>query len=121
MIEVEKIEVLTQEADAVVAGGFVAGVVEGKPQLPGFFVADLQDGVELVFVRAVLQLQGRLLGRILVDDVEILEKKDLIEMLIEMAEAANARAELISGNTEEGDMLLRSFGGLAEVTNYRTF
>jgi peptide chain release factor subunit 1 len=54
-------------------------------------------------------------------DVEILEKKDLIEMLIEMAEAANARAELISGNTEEGDMLLRSFGGLAAVTNYRTF
>jgi len=54
-------------------------------------------------------------------DVEVLEKKDLIEMLIEMAEAANARAELISGNTEEGDMLLRSFGGLAAVTNYRTF
>jgi peptide chain release factor subunit 1 len=54
-------------------------------------------------------------------DVEVLEKKDLIEMLIEMAEAANTRAELISGNTEEGDMLLRSFGGLAAVTNYRTF
>jgi peptide chain release factor subunit 1 len=54
-------------------------------------------------------------------DVEVLEKKDLIEMLIEMAEAANACAELISGNTEEGDMLLRSFGGLAAVTNYRTF
>jgi len=54
-------------------------------------------------------------------DVEVLEKKDLIEMLIEMAEASNVRAELISGNTEEGDMLLRSFGGLAAVTNYRTF
>jgi peptide chain release factor subunit 1 len=54
-------------------------------------------------------------------EVELLEKKDLIEALIEMAETANARAELISGNTEEGDMLLRSFGGLAAVTNYRTF
>jgi peptide chain release factor subunit 1 len=54
-------------------------------------------------------------------DVEVLEKKDLIEALIEMAEAANARAELISGNTEEGDMLIRSFGGLAAVTNYRTY
>lgn len=54
-------------------------------------------------------------------EVELLEKKDLIEALIEMAEVANSRAELISGNTEEGDMLLRSFGGLAAVTNYRTF
>jgi peptide chain release factor subunit 1 len=54
-------------------------------------------------------------------DVEILEKKDLIEALIEMAEAANTRAELISGNTEEGDMLIRSFGGIAAVTNYRTY
>ncbi len=54
-------------------------------------------------------------------DVEVLEKKDLIEALIEMAEAGNARAELISGNTEEGEMLIRSFGGIAAVTNYRTF
>jgi peptide chain release factor subunit 1 len=54
-------------------------------------------------------------------EVEILDKKDLIEALIEMAEAANARAELISGNTEEGDMLLRSFGGIAAVTNYRVY
>jgi peptide chain release factor subunit 1 len=54
-------------------------------------------------------------------DVELLEKKDLIEALIEMAETANARAELISSNTEEGDMLIRSFGGIAAVTNYRTF
>ncbi len=54
-------------------------------------------------------------------DVEVLEKKDLIEALIEMAAVANIRAELISGNTEEGDMLTRSFGGIAAVTNYRTF
>jgi len=54
-------------------------------------------------------------------DVEVLEKKDLIEALIVMAEAANTRAELISGNTEEGDMLLRSFGGIAAVTNYRIY
>jgi peptide chain release factor subunit 1 len=54
-------------------------------------------------------------------DVEVLEKVDLIEALIEMAAEANVRTELISGNTEEGDMLLRSFGGLAAVTNYRTY
>ncbi len=54
-------------------------------------------------------------------DVEVLSKEDLIEALIQMGEAANARVELISGNTEEGDMLTRSFGGIAAVTNYRTF
>ncbi len=54
-------------------------------------------------------------------DVEVLDKKDLIEALIEMAEAVNTRSELISGNIEEGDMLLRSFGGIAAITNYRTY
>jgi len=54
-------------------------------------------------------------------DVEVLEKKDLIEALIDMAEAGNVRAELISGNTEEGDMLTRSFGGIAAITNYKSY
>jgi peptide chain release factor subunit 1 len=54
-------------------------------------------------------------------DVEVLDKKELIEALIEMAEKSNTRAELISGNTEEGEMLLRSFGGIAAITNYQTY
>ena len=54
-------------------------------------------------------------------DVEVLEKKDLIEALIEMAAEGNVRAELISGNTEEGDMLTRSFGGIAAITNYKSY
>ena len=41
--------------------------------------------------------------------------------MIESAEAANIKVELISNATEEGEMLLRSFGGIAAVTNYRTF
>jgi peptide chain release factor subunit 1 len=53
--------------------------------------------------------------------VEVLVKEDLIEAMIEAAEAANIKVELISNATEEGEMLLRSFGGIAAVTNYRTF
>ena len=54
-------------------------------------------------------------------DIEVLSKEDLIEVLIEMAADANVRTELVSRNTEEGDMLYRSFGGIAAVTNYRTY
>ena len=38
-----------------------------------------------------------------------------------MAAEGNVRAELISGNTEEGDMLTRSFGGIAAITNYKSY
>jgi peptide chain release factor subunit 1 len=52
---------------------------------------------------------------------EIVEKEDFIEVLVKMAEAAEARLEVISIHTEEGEMLLRSFGGIAAITKYRTF
>jgi peptide chain release factor subunit 1 len=51
---------------------------------------------------------------------EITEKEDLIEVLVELAETAEARIEIISTHIEEGEMLLRSFGGIAAVTKYRT-
>jgi len=54
-------------------------------------------------------------------EVEILEKEDLIEALVKMAESVKAQVELISTSTEEGEMLRRSFGGIAAVTNYRTY
>jgi len=51
---------------------------------------------------------------------EIIEKEDLIEMLVKLADKANAKIEIISTHIEEGEMLLRSFGGIAAVTKYRT-
>lgn len=51
---------------------------------------------------------------------EIIEKEDLIEVLVKLAETANAKIEIISTHIEEGEMLLRSFGGIAAVTKYRT-
>ncbi|MCW4012327.1 MAG: peptide chain release factor aRF-1 [Candidatus Bathyarchaeota archaeon] len=52
---------------------------------------------------------------------EIVEREDLIEVLVKMAEDAEARLEVISTHTEEGEMLLRSFGGIAAITKYRTY
>ncbi|MBN1682984.1 peptide chain release factor aRF-1 [Candidatus Bathyarchaeota archaeon] len=54
-------------------------------------------------------------------DVEVTEKEDLIEYLVKLADNAKAKIELVSKNTEEGDMLLNSFGGIAAITNYRQY
>ncbi len=51
---------------------------------------------------------------------EIAEKEDLIEVLVMMAEKAEAKFEVVSTHTEEGEMLHRSFGGIAAITKYRT-
>ncbi len=52
---------------------------------------------------------------------EVEEREDLIEVLVRMSEEAQANMEIISTHTEEGEMLYRSFGGIAAVTKYRTF
>lgn len=49
------------------------------------------------------------------------EKEDLIDALSKMAEDAGAEVEMISTQTEEGEMLLKSFGGLAAILKYRQF
>ncbi|MBS7620127.1 peptide chain release factor aRF-1 [Candidatus Bathyarchaeota archaeon] len=49
------------------------------------------------------------------------EKEDLIDALSKMAEDAGAEVEMISTQTEEGEMLLKSFGGLAALLKYRQF
>jgi peptide chain release factor subunit 1 len=52
---------------------------------------------------------------------EVLEKEDLIEYLVNISENTDARVEIISDRTEEGQMLLKSFGGLAAILKYRQF
>ncbi|HEX9913625.1 MAG TPA: peptide chain release factor aRF-1 [Candidatus Bathyarchaeia archaeon] len=51
----------------------------------------------------------------------VAEKEDLIEVLVKMAQAAEAKLEVVSTQTEEGEMLYRSFGGIAAVTKYRIY
>ncbi|UCG45899.1 MAG: peptide chain release factor aRF-1 [Candidatus Bathyarchaeota archaeon] len=49
----------------------------------------------------------------------IAEKKDLIDEFAELAETAGSDVEVISAETEEGEMLKRSFGGIAAVLRFK--
>jgi peptide chain release factor subunit 1 len=50
---------------------------------------------------------------------KVLEQEDLIDSFFEMAEGFNTKVQLISGDSEEGDMLLKAFGGMAAILRYR--
>jgi len=52
---------------------------------------------------------------------DVAEKEDLIEVLVKLAQTAEAKLEVVSTQTEEGEMLYRSFGGIAAVTKYRIY
>lgn len=47
------------------------------------------------------------------------ETTDVVEELAELAEKANADVEVISINTEEGQMLKDAFGGIAAILRYK--
>ncbi len=49
----------------------------------------------------------------------IAETQDLIENFAQLAEYTNAEVEIISGETEEGQMLKNSFGGIAAILRFR--
>ncbi len=51
---------------------------------------------------------------------ELVEKEDLFEALVKRAEGTEARVEVISTETEEGEML-KSFGGFCAILKYRQF
>ena len=49
----------------------------------------------------------------------ILEKKDVIDDLADLAEMSNTDVEIISGETEEGQMLKNAFGGIAAMLRFK--
>jgi peptide chain release factor subunit 1 len=49
----------------------------------------------------------------------VLEKEDLIDDFAKLAEYTNAQVEIISTETEEGQMLKNSFGGVAAILRFR--
>ena len=51
--------------------------------------------------------------------LSVTEEKDLIEELAEIAEKSGSNVEIISPETEEGQMLLKSFGGIAAILRYK--
>ena len=50
----------------------------------------------------------------------IFEKEDVIDNLAQMAEYSNAEVEMISSETEEGQMLKNAFGGIAAMLRFKT-
>ena len=49
----------------------------------------------------------------------VTKDEDLIDDFFNRADAYNTRLQLISGDSEEGDMLLKAFGGVAALLRYR--
>ncbi|MEM2902626.1 MAG: peptide chain release factor aRF-1 [Candidatus Bathyarchaeia archaeon] len=49
----------------------------------------------------------------------VAEVKDLVDEFIEIGEEAGAKIELISTETDEGVMLLKSFGGIGAILKYK--
>jgi peptide chain release factor subunit 1 len=52
-------------------------------------------------------------------NLTLAETKEIIDDLAELAEEAGADVEVISGQTEEGQMLKKSFGGIAAVLRFK--
>ena len=49
----------------------------------------------------------------------VAEKQDIIDDLAQIAEYTNTEVEIISGETEEGQMLKNSFGGIAAILRFK--
>ena len=49
----------------------------------------------------------------------IMDKKDVVDDLAELAELSNTEVEIISTETEEGQMLKNAFGGLAAILRFK--
>ncbi len=49
----------------------------------------------------------------------IVDKKDIVDDLADMAALANTDVEVISGETEEGQMLRNAFGGIAAILRFK--
>ncbi|MEJ2240690.1 MAG: peptide chain release factor aRF-1 [Candidatus Bathyarchaeota archaeon] len=54
-----------------------------------------------------------------VPSLTVIETKELIDELAEIAEMAGTNVEVLSGETEEGQMLKKSFGGVAAILRYK--
>ncbi len=54
-----------------------------------------------------------------VSTLQVVEQKDVIDELAELAEQRGSKVEVISTETEEGQMLWKSFGGIAAILKYK--
>ena len=52
-------------------------------------------------------------------NVTIIKDEDLIDDFFLRADAFNSRVQIISPDSEEGDMLVKAFGGIAALLRYK--
>jgi peptide chain release factor subunit 1 len=51
--------------------------------------------------------------------LSVIDKQELIEDFAKLAEYTNTEVEIISDETEEGQMLKNSFGGIAAILRFK--
>ena len=64
-------------------------------------------------------LNGKPCPKCGVPTLQLVEKKEIIEELAELAEQVGSEVEVISAETEEGQMLKESFGGMAAILRFK--
>lgn len=52
-------------------------------------------------------------------NMEVHEKRDIVEEFSELAEASSSEFEIIGRETEEGEILYKAFGGIAAILRYK--
>jgi peptide chain release factor subunit 1 len=64
-------------------------------------------------------LSGKPCPKCQAPSLAIAEKQDIIDDLAQLAEYTNTDVEIISGETEEGQMLKNAFGGIAAILRFK--
>jgi peptide chain release factor subunit 1 len=64
-------------------------------------------------------LVGRPCASCRAPSLSIVDKKDVVDDLADIAEVSNTDVEIISGETEEGQMLKSAFGGIAAILRFK--
>ena len=65
-------------------------------------------------------LSGKPCPKCTAPSLSVAETQDLIDYFAQLAEYTNTEVEIISGETEEGQMLKNSFGGIAAILRFKT-
>jgi len=52
-------------------------------------------------------------------DFEIASRTDIVDVFTSLADRTNAKVELISADSDEGELLIKAFGGIAAILRYR--
>jgi peptide chain release factor subunit 1 len=64
-------------------------------------------------------LSGKPCPKCQAPSLAVADKQDIIDDLAQLAEQANSDVEIISGETEEGQMLKNAFGGIAAILRFK--